>query len=207
MNGTRGSPLLLVGSLWMLLLTPGCVVEIVDPDVTVDGGDEEATRDYQHVVFLNNQSSLRLLGANGGVRIQGVEGARQVTIHANLRVRSNTRSDALEHLGRLRVDVEKAGGRVLIRTVQPKHADGRSYSVDYEVTMPASLALEVVNGNGPVQVKDIRAAGAVESGNGDVDLSGLHGSLEVTVGNGSVVGSTFLRVSTSPPGWGMGASA
>lgn len=79
--------------------------------------------------------------------------------------------------------------------MQPKHANGRSYSVDYEVTMPAHLALEVVNGNGPVQGEDVRSAVAVETGNGDVELSGLYGPLEVTVGNGSVVGSTFL-----PPG-------
>jgi hypothetical protein len=107
-------------------------------------------------------------------------------------VRSNTRHDAEEHLSDLKVDVKVRSQRVEVRTVQPSHTHGRTYVVDYEITMPPDLLPTVIQGNGSIRLEGIMADVSVKNGNGDVKLIDVTGSSWVDVGNGEISAWTYL---------------
>ena len=159
-----------------------------DVNYTINGGDWPwfwpdqpkfvATRDYFKNVPVAGQSRLRLDAENGEIVITGQPSALSVTVTAEVRVGSNlSRADAEDGLDRVEVRVDVLPGEILVQTLQPDTLDGHRYLVDYTVTIPSNLAVEVAQVNGHVTVDD------------------LGNSLLVTVENGSVFGTVNL-----PPG-------
>jgi hypothetical protein len=174
------------------LVAQGCVVEVTGVGDYVEGGDKEASQLFSRTIPVEGQTSFRLVGANGSVRIVGLEGIDEVRIHAVRRVRSDTQRDAEDHLHLLRVRVHTAPEKILVETDQPQHSGGRSYVVDYELEIPAYLCAEAVNGNGAIHVQGIREGVVVEVGNGNVTLQSVEGSAFVAVGNGQVEARVHL---------------
>lgn len=137
-----------------------------------------ANRDFSKNVPVAGQSRLRLDTVNGEIVITGEPGATSVTVTADLRVGSNvSRPDAETGLTQLEVTVSDLSDEIIVRTLQPINLDGRQYAVNYTITVPSNLAVEVTQVNGHVTVDD------------------LENSLLVTVENGSVFGTV-----TPPPG-------
>lgn len=168
-------------------LLTGCVAGVVNLDD--DGsysGDIEASATFSRILELEDQESVRITGANGSVRIWGVPGAQEVVVDAVRRVRSNSRQDAQEQLNHLQVSVNSWPDEFEIKTVQPSQSHGRTYIVDYEVTVPSHLVSKVANGNGSIHLEGIHANIEVSNGNGDVALVGVTGSSWVSVGNGGI---------------------
>ncbi len=177
----------------ILLFSPtGCIVGIVDLDSDVNSGEEEASQLFSRVLGVDTQVSIRIIGLNGAIKVRGVEGTQEVTVRAERRVRSETLEDAQEHLHLVQVLLHVGRDQILIETDQPRHTGGRSYLVDYEITVPSDLDVVVTNGNGPVQLEDLRSDVRLETGNGDVTILALSGSSWVTVGNGTVNASVDL---------------
>jgi len=181
-----------VAALLADLLT-GCVTGVVDLDD--DGnhsGNIEASATFSRTLEMDDQARIRVVGANGTVRIWGVPGAQEVVVDAVLRVRSDSRQDAEEHLADLQVSVQTRPEEFEIKTVQPDHSYGRTYVVDYEITVPAHLLPSVIQGNGSIRLEGILADVEVTNGNGDVALVDVTGSSWVSVGNGEIAAWTFL---------------
>lgn len=65
------------------------------------------------------------------------------------------------------------------------HVDGVC-NVDYEITVPASLAVTLTSGGGAVDVSGVTGAVAIRSGGGAVGVSGVTGVVEVDSGGGKV---------------------
>ena len=173
-------------------LFSGCSIDINGVDWQDNSGDEEASQMWNQTLKVDGQMAIRILGQNGTVTIIGVEGVDEVTIRADKRVRSRSFRDAREHLPLLDVNVHGGSEEIVIETDQPRDSNGRSYIVDYEITLPKNLKAFVYNGNGAVTVEDLGADLLVEVGNGNVDIAALVGSSWVSVGNGVVESSVFL---------------
>lgn len=174
-------------------LLTGCVVGVVD----VDGGGKhsgkfEASAPFTQTLAVGSQLTLKVTGANGSVRIWGVPGAGEVVVDGVRRVRSDSMRDADEHLANLQVSIQSRPQEFEIKTVQPNHPDGRTYVVDYEITMPAHLVPIVTQGNGSIRLEKIQADVEVTNGNGDVALVETVGSSWVSVGNGQISAWTHL---------------
>jgi len=174
-------------------LLTGCVIGVVDLDDNMNhSGSVEASATFSRVLDVDDQSAIRIVGANGTVRIWGVPEAQEVVVDAVRRVRSNSRRDAEEALADLQVTVRTWSHEFEVKTVQPNHSHGRSYIVDYEITVPAHLLATVTNGNGTIRLEGIRADVEVTNGNGDVALVDVTGSSWVSVGNGKITAWAYL---------------
>ena len=181
-----------VAALLADLLT-GCVTGVVDLDDDWNhSGQMEASATFSRTLDLGEQVAIRVTGANGTVRIWGVPGAREVVVDAVRRVRSDSRTDAEEHLADLQVLVQIWPQEFEVKTVQPNHSNGRTYVVDYEITVPAHLLPTVTQGNGSIRLEGIQADVQVTNGNGDVALVETTGSSWVSVGNGEIAAWTHL---------------
>ncbi|MFC1660353.1 hypothetical protein ACFL3S_02655 [Gemmatimonadota bacterium] len=179
----------------LCLLPNACIVGVVDfDDDDHHSGDREASKEFYRVVTADGQNFFRIVGGNGTVEIEGSEGAQEVTISATLRVRSDTRGDAEDHLRLLDVSVTSDPTKILVETVQPQNPGGRTYIVDYEIEVPALWLVEVTNGNGSIRLEDLDGDVEIRNGNGDITLSGITGSSWLVLGNGVVDAQIWLPV-------------
>jgi len=134
--------------------------------------DVYASADFSYEVPVANQTMVRLEGINGSVDAHGVPGATTVVVTGTRRVGSDSQSDAEFYLSRVTVEIDKSLDAIVIQTKQPDNSHGREYIVDYTITMPADLAIEVGHINGGVAVHDVMAGTAVHLINGTIFCSG-----------------------------------
>jgi hypothetical protein len=177
----------------LLDLLNGCVIDVVNQgDDWEHSGNAEASAAFSRTLALGEQTVLRVVGANGSVKVWGVPGAQGVVVDAVRRVRSDSHQDAEAHLVDLQVLAQAWPHEIEVKTAQPQGSNGRSYIVDYEITVPAHLATKVANGNGSIRIENMNADVEVVNGNGEVTLEDLTGSSRVSVGNGTVSAWTHL---------------
>ena len=116
-------------------------------------------------------SSITVVNQRGNISVKAGNG-RQVVIAASL---SNPQ---------IEVDANQTGNRIDVRThTLQKTADAR---VDYEITVPADIAVRIDSANGDMRLEGIR---------GSADISNDAGTVEVRAGSGSIqvqtVGATI----------------
>lgn len=175
------------------LLPNACIVGIVDlDDDDSHSGDIEVSAEFFLTVAVEAQDLLTIDGANGSIEVKGAVGAHDVIIEGVRSVRSDSRRDAERHLDLLDVDVHSGPYEVSVATVQPKHSSGRTYTVDYEITIPADWDVVVTNGNGTVCVGALDGDVDVQNGNGNVTLDDVFGSSWIDLGNGIVNALVWL---------------
>jgi DUF4097 and DUF4098 domain-containing protein YvlB len=101
----------------------------------------------------------------------------------------------------LKVSVNEASTEVSVETDQPDDNRGRSYTVEYEIRLPASFDALITNINGNVTILDVNGRSKAETVNGnisavmgevpqdDIDLSTVNGNISLTVP--STISATF----------------
>ena len=179
----------------LMLSTTGCSVDVVGVDLDGDGhhsGNVEVSAAFSYHLDFEDQVGIRITGANGSIRVFGVPGAQEVLVTGVRRVRSDSRGDAQAHLAELQVSAQAGPVDFEIKTRQPSQTNGRTYIVDYEISVPAKLNATVTNGNGVIRLEGIHADLKVANGNGDVDLIDVSGSSWVSLGNGEIAAWTHL---------------
>jgi hypothetical protein len=132
---------------------------------------------------------VRLQGINGTVRIGGEPGGSAISITGEREVRSDSRQDAAAHLQLLGVDIQESGPEILVSTYQPSNPEGRNYVVNYILTVPATVDLDVVNVNGHLDIFDTAGSLSARVTNGQVEASVQiqpGGSAELTTVNGDI---------------------
>ncbi len=128
------------------------------------------------------ESLVLELGASD-LDVRGVAGLDRIE------VRGKACASSAELLERVRVSERREGGRVILRAER----DGQSWSLfgsayaslDLEVRIPQTLALEVDTGSGDAVVADV-AALAWRAGSGDLEARNVAGLLRAKVGSGDV---------------------
>ena len=168
------------------LLASGCIVGVIDLDDDERSNDAEATLLVTRSVPVTTQTGLRITGLNGNIEVFAVEGDHKVTVQARKRVRSHSVSDAEAHLSRIHIEVETTPDEVQVSTAHIGDPHGRTYTVDYEVFLPADLYVAGNLANGNTRVEDLRAWVALDVANGNVVLERVEGCALVTLGNGNV---------------------
>ena len=133
---------------------------------------------------------VRLTGINGSIRISGEPAGSAVTIAGEREVRSDSLQDAQAQLPQLQVDVQDVGSEIVVRTRQPQDSEGRSYVVNYVLTVPPAMELSILNVNGALDV--VGTAGDVWATltNGRVEASVRvppGGAVRLTTINGEIV--------------------
>jgi hypothetical protein len=129
-----------------------------------------ANGDFSENVPVAGHSRIRLEGVNGEIVITGQPGAASVMVTAELQVGSNASLlDAETGLNQLGVLVAEGSDEIFVQTKQPINTGGRQYLVNYTITVPSHLAVDVTQVNGHVTVLDIENSLFVDVGNGNVD--------------------------------------
>jgi len=151
---------------------------------------------FSENVPVAGHSSIRLEAVNGEITITGLPGATSVFVTAELQVGSNASlQDAETGLTQLGVLVADGTDEIFVQTLQPKNLEGRQYVVNYNITVPSHLAVDVTQVNGHVTVSSIESSLFAEVANGNVYLSDIFGFATVSVDRGSIDGTLTL-----PPG-------
>jgi hypothetical protein len=171
-------------------------------------GQEQVTRDFQKTLSLGTGQSFRIENKFGEVRIHG-ESGRDLKISATIRAQADSREQAQNFADKVQIDVEQTAQGVQVRTNYPednRNWFGRknaSYSVDYDIAVPADAPLFVRNSFGSVNATGVRGksefdnshgsltvrdTGAARLSNsfGSIELSGAAGDSTVNDNNGSV---------------------
>jgi len=112
------------------------------------------------------RARLVLAGVNGSIAVSGAPAGSGVKISGERRVGSDSLADAQAYLPQLQVEVREVGDDIVVRTRQPQASGGRSFVVDYRITVPAALALDIVGVNGSIELSQM---------NGDVKTSLVNG--------------------------------
>jgi len=151
-----------------------------------------AEKTVSESVPVAGQVRVRLETVNGEVKATGQPGAGSVMVTATLRVGSDSFADAQNGLSQLDVALTDDPDEVLVRTLQPQATRGRQYRVNYVITFPADLALEVSQVNGRVTIEASEGPVVVDLVNGNVRLSNVVGNVSVQVTNGGIDAAVTL---------------
>jgi hypothetical protein len=161
-------------------------------EVTGPGNKFFAEADFEYRVLAGGRDSLQVEGINGAVEITGVNGATTISITGTKRVEATSQLEADAGLGLLEVEIDSTTAEIGVRTDQP--TDGRTYKVDYEITIPDDYVVTVFNDNGGVAVNALQNDLSVECENGAVVTNVLGGDVRVVVGNGGISGNLALAI-------------
>lgn len=95
------------------------------------------------------------------------------------------RADAEAHIDNIVITDTIADGRLAVVVTAP--SDPRNYGADFEIGLPAGIALNLHTSNAAVSVAGARAGITARSSNGAVSLIGTAGPADLTTSNGTVV--------------------
>jgi hypothetical protein len=151
------------------------------------GRDYKAEAEFQLAQPLSPDATFRLTGINGHIDITGVVGADSVSVAAMRRVEADSQSEADAHLPDLQVEVVASSAtELIVSTVQPQHSDGLNYTVNYTVTVPATVLVDVVQANGEVDIRSLTSPLDVSSANGRIEVHDCTADVDVDLGNGEI---------------------
>lgn len=165
---------------------------------TFNSDRKVASEEFSFEQEVANQTRLVLEAINGIISITGVAGADAVMVDGTREVQAETLDEAQQALPELQVDVEKFAEEVVVRTVQPNDNDRRNFVVNYEISLPANLALVVTSVNGNIDVINIDGSVSVGLANGNVEARVTlppSGFVDVVIANGDA--DLFIPVNTS----------
>ena len=154
--------------------------------------DHTAQEPFEFAVDASAATVFYLDAINSEITVTGVSADDSVRVDGIRLVRSSSADDAEARLEDLQVSREVVGDTVYIETEQPIDTEGRTYQVNYNVTLPRTLDVVVGSANATIDLASIDGAAYVEVGNGVVELEGTRGDVSVDVGNGEVLGSLTL---------------
>jgi len=138
-------------------------------------------------VDVMGHSGLSLQAINGTIVITEIFGANSVKIIGVKQVKSESIEDAKAHLKELTVDVQDLTNNVFVKTTQPSYLGGRSYIVNYTITLPHNMEIDVNSLNGRLTLNEIHGNVLVDLINGDIDgevTLPLDGTIDMQLTNG-----------------------
>jgi hypothetical protein len=162
-------------------------------------GQQTATRSFEKELTLGANQTLSLESKFGEIRVHG-ENGRQAKITATIRAQAGSQGEADKDVEEIKIEVSQDAEGIKVRTVYPEdhlvlriHKNS-SYSVDYDITMPADSKLWLRSGFGNVAVSGIQSWADIENGHGQLisrdsgstKLVNSFGSVEATGATGNV---------------------
>ena len=175
---------------WFVLSS--CSSDGDDSVSVVSNTNFQAVESFNFVIPVTNHTQFTLVGVNGEIDINGKAAANSATITGTKRVLSESVEDAQAHLQNLKVNVQDLLNEIRVETIQPANTGGRSYIVNYTVTLPGFLKNSVTNLNGIVTLASIDNDVTVLNMNGSATLTNIYGSTSVNILNGQIQAAVTL---------------
>jgi hypothetical protein len=134
---------------------------------------------------LTGASRIVVIGRAGTLKITGVGGASQV------RASGTACTSERDLLNQIVLSATRYGNTLRIEAVIPEDSNSswfdfaRQATLDFEVSVPDNLPLEVSDGSGEMTIENVAAA-RVTDGSGSLHIRGVNGNLEVNDGSGEL---------------------
>ena len=137
-----------------------------------------------------NISKFEINCGSGSLEIRGDKRADKIEVFATIKVRNARRNRAEELIEEdLELTLEKKGNRaVLISKYQRGSFFRRNtqISVDLVVTIPRELDLDIDDGSGSIEIRDINGDIYIEDGSGGLKIKNIRGNVEIDDGSGQL---------------------
>ncbi len=131
---------------------------------------------------LNGVSRVFVMGRAGTLRVTGRSGAREVV------AAGTACADDRKSLDGIQLRSERHGSELRIEAVIPEQMHffgGNNGKLDFEVTLPDDMALEVHDGSGSITIENVGEL-EVDDGSGGLNIHGVHGNADITDGSGEI---------------------
>jgi hypothetical protein len=182
---------LTAGLVFLCILASGCGSGTpVGSGGNVDNTDFTAEQPFRAALEVVNQTMFALEGVTGEISLNAVDQPDSIVISGTVRVRSESTEDAEDHLELIEIQIEDLADEVSVETDQPAEPRGRIYEVDYEITLPESMDIDVVAVNAQIELDGIVGDAAVDLVNGQIagDVTILEGgAIDIDLVNGSLL--------------------
>ena len=153
----------------------------------------EATRVLEGSFEVAGAVDLDVSTSNGRATVRGVEGQTSVEVIATLRSRGDSLIGAANRAAQIVVEMIHDGNHVVLSYDAGDHPwDVRRYSgVDFEITVPTTVDVEVDTSNGRIEVAGVTAILDLHTSNGAIAVSDVVGELDASTSNGTITIDTF----------------
>jgi hypothetical protein len=160
----------------ILLLTP---LALVLPSLAFAwGNDCKVSEARQADADAGGATKVRVEAKAGELRIMGEEGLSEVQARGTACAKNE------KTLAKVQLRAERSGDEIHVVAEVPDGwgDDGR---LDMELRVPASLAVEVEDGSGEIEIDNV-ASLRLKDGSGEIEVTGVRGSVVVEDGSGSI---------------------
>jgi len=126
----------------------------------------------------------------GSLNVTGHEGAATVEVEARIVVEGISDKDMADYIkDHVELELRESGkAAVLVSHIRDRgfFALRRSARIDLTVKIPATLALEVDDGSGSMEIADIGADVRIDDGSGEMSIRRVSGNVRIEDGSGGI---------------------
>jgi DUF4097 and DUF4098 domain-containing protein YvlB len=165
--------------------TSGCAVRAGVPGM-FGGNQVKAT--VQKRFKAEKVNTLRVEATAGDIKIEPAsDGADEILIRATKGVTGNLSAAKLTPLlNKVQVSAALEDSALVVRSRFPQESfpSGTGAYVNYAITVPKRLALDLNSASGDIKVSGVQGGAKIHSASGDVELQEVGGALDVTTASG-----------------------
>jgi ferric-dicitrate binding protein FerR (iron transport regulator) len=162
----------------MVLLLAAALI----PASPAQAGRQEYTFEEERTMVLEPGTLITLQNVSGEIDVRGWDGDH-VRVISTKRIKARSREEAREWAGKVEIIIEKDGPDLLVKAKRPKDwtesleslLDGifqrkPSASVDFEISTPPDVHLEISSVSGDISARDITGEVAIDVVSGDMEI-------------------------------------
>lgn len=153
----------------------------------------EATQTLVASFDVTGAVNLDVSTSNARVTVVGVEGQTSVEVLATLRSRGGSLIEASRRVSQVVVEMSHDGNHIVLSYDASAHPwDVRRYSsVDFEVTVPPTVDVDVDTSNGQIGISEVIGILQLYTSNGAIGVSDVVGEVDASTSNGTIAVDTF----------------
>ena len=140
----------------------------VGPDPIYPVAEYYSEETFEYEFAADQKTRFTLDGINGNVYVEQSKDKTTFNITVTKRVDSFSKEDADEYLQKLDVVFENYAEELRVTTIHPYENGQRNYSVEYWITLPKNVDLEINTTNSDVTLKEVVGSVNVEVTNGKI---------------------------------------
>lgn len=134
--------------------------------------------------------ALRIDCGAGFLKVQGGEGLTAIEVKAEIYAGGAKDKDMEEFIkDRVKLSLEQKGNRaILVSEIKSSHFffSFREARIDLTVSVPKNLDLDIDDGSGSIEVRDIVGDISLDDGSGEIQIENVQGNLKIDDGSGEI---------------------
>lgn len=145
-----------------------------------------ADNTFDKTINVSGQADLYVTTGSGNIHITPGSGG-QIHIVGHVHAGWSSFGDVNSRISRIieNPPIVQSGNTVRVGEVSD-HSLFNNLSIDYDVTAPADIALNLHSGSGDVEINNVGRFLSATSGSGNVRARGTHGPLDLESGSGDI---------------------